>query len=148
MLVAEDDDDDYFLFSVALSETGHKVLPKRAENGEALLEQLKKEVPDIIFLDILMPRLDGHQCLKEIRQTKKYDSIPVIVYTSLKDVDSVEYCYREGSNLYVVKPDSFADLKMVLERVLSVNWKTTMYYPPRTEFVVTVTRPAGPSEKK
>jgi PleD family two-component response regulator len=81
--------------------------------------------------------------LKAIRANKRYDSVPVIVYTSLKDLESVEYCYREGSNLYVMKPDSFADLKTILERVLAIDWRKTLYYPPRKEFVVSTTQPGN-----
>jgi CheY-like chemotaxis protein len=137
VLIAEDDDDDYYLFSVAATETAYKVLVTRAENGQILLQLLEKEVPHIVFLDLLIPVLDGRHCLKAIRSNKKYDSVPVIVYSSLKDLESVEYCYREGSNLFVVKPDSYGDLKKILERILSIDWKKTMYYPPRSEFVLT-----------
>ena len=139
VLIAEDDDDDYFIFSVAAAESPYKIHLTRAENGEVLLKQLEKELPHIVFLDMLMPVLDGHHCLKAIRANKRYDSVPVIVFTSLKDLESVEYCYREGSNLYVMKPDSFADLKSMLDKVLAIDWKKTMYYPPRKEFVMTTT---------
>jgi CheY-like chemotaxis protein len=136
VVIAEDDDDDYYLFSVAISETSYKVVLNRAENGKVLLQLLEKELPSIVFLDLLLPVLDGQQCLKAIRSNKRYDNVPVIAYTSLKDLESIEYCYREGSNLFVIKPSSYADLKKVLERILSIDWKKTMYYPPRAEFVL------------
>ena len=145
VLIAEDDDDDYFIFSVAAAESPYKVHLSRAENGEILLKQLESELPNIVFLDMLMPVLDGHHCLKAIRANKRYDSVPVIVYTSLKDLESVEYCYREGSNLYVMKPDSFADLKTILEKVLAIDWKKTLYYPPRKEFIVSTTQSGNPA---
>jgi CheY-like chemotaxis protein len=141
VLIAEDDDDDYFIFSVAAAESTNKIILTRAKNGALLLEQLERELPHIVFLDMLMPVLDGHQCLKTIRANKRYDSVPIIVYTSLKDLESVEFCYREGSNLFVIKPDTFADLKKILERILSIDWTKTMYYPPRKEFVVSSTHP-------
>src|SRR5690242_16610869 len=136
VMIAEDDDDDYYLFSVAIAETSYKVLVTRAVNGQALLKMLEKDLPSILFLDMLMPVCDGQQCLKTIRSNKRYDGMPIIIYTSLKDLEVVEYCYREGSNLYVLKPDSYVDLKKTLERILSIDWKKTMYYPPRTEFVL------------
>jgi CheY-like chemotaxis protein len=138
VVIAEDDDDDYYLFSIAISETSYKVVLNRAENGKILLQLLEKELPNIVFLDLLLPVLDGRHCLKEIRSNKRYDSVPVIAYSSLKDLDSIEYCYREGSNLYVLKPSSYADLKKVLERILAIDWKKTMYYPPRAEFVLNI----------
>lgn len=136
ILVAEDDDDDYLIFSIAIKETSFTYLLKRAENGEVLLKCLNDELPDILFLDLLMPCMDGKQCLKEIRANKKYDSLPIIIYSSLNDLNSVEYCYREGSNLYVIKPNSINDLKSILERILAIDWKKTMYFPQKSQFVV------------
>lgn len=136
ILVAEDDDDDYLIFSIAIKETSFTYLLKRAENGEILLKCLNDELPDILFLDLLMPCMDGKQCLKAIRANKKYDSLPIIVYSSLNDLNSVEYCYREGSNLYVIKPNSINDLKSILERILAIDWKKTMYFPQKSQFVV------------
>ena len=135
VLIAEDDDDDYFIFSVALAESSPKVSLTRAENGQALLDKLERETPDILFLDLHMPKIDGQLCLKAIRANKKFESLPVVVYTSFKDPETIEYCYRERSNLYVMKPDSFADLKTALERILAVDWKDTTFFPSRTEFV-------------
>lgn len=136
ILVAEDDDDDYLIFSIAIKETSFTYVLKRAENGDILLKCLNDELPDILFLDLLMPCTDGKQCLKEIRANKKYDSLPIIVYSSLNDLNSVEYCYREGSNLYVIKPNSISDLKSILERILTIDWKRTMYFPQKSQFVV------------
>jgi CheY-like chemotaxis protein len=135
VMIAEDDDDDYYIFSVAMAETTYKVLLSRAVNGQILLQKMEQELPDIVFLDMLLPVLDGQHCLKAIRSNKRYDNIPIIAYTSLKDLESIEFCYREGSNLFVMKPSSYADLKKILERILAIDWKKTMYYPPRTEFV-------------
>src|SRR5918993_238262 len=100
VLIAEDDDDDYYIFSLAIAETSFKVLVARAENGKILLQLLEKEIPDVVFLDMLMPECDGRDCLKTIRSNKRYDSLPIIVYTSLRDLENIEYCYREGSNLF------------------------------------------------
>jgi response regulator RpfG family c-di-GMP phosphodiesterase len=136
VLVAEDDDDDYLIFSIAIAETSFTVVLKRAENGEILLKLLNEDIPDILFLDLLMPCQDGKQCLKEIRANKKYDSLPIIVYSSLSDLENTEYCYREGSNLYVIKPNSIGDLKDILERILSIDWKKTMYFPQKSQFVI------------
>lgn len=136
VLIAEDDDDDFLIFSIAIKETSFTYVLKRAENGEILLKQLNTELPDILFLDLLMPCTDGKQCLKEIRANKKYDSLPIIVYSSLNDLNNVEYCYREGSNLYIIKPSSISDLRGILERILSIDWKKTMYFPQKSQFVI------------
>jgi len=100
VLIAEDDDDDYLIFSVAIEEISYSVLLTRAVNGEVLLNMLERNLPDILFLDLLMPCKDGKECLREIRSNRKFDNVPVIIYSSLSDIVNVDYCFREGSNLY------------------------------------------------
>lgn len=139
ILIAEDDDDDYLIFSIAIEEISYKVLLTRATNGEILLKLLEEQVPDILFLDILMPCMEGRECLKMIRSNRNYDALPIIMYSSLADLKTVEFCYREGSNLFAVKPNSIGELKQILERILAIDWKKTLYFPPRTDFVL---RPA------
>ncbi|HZY79441.1 MAG TPA: response regulator [Cyclobacteriaceae bacterium] len=143
VMIAEDDDDDFFIFSVAISETGFTVILKRAEDGELLMKLLQEEIPDVLFLDLLMPLKDGKQALRELRGDKRYDSMPIIVYTALDDLDTVEYCYRQGSNLYSVKPNSIEDLKTALQRILAIDWKKTMYFPPKAEYIIGKHRPKG-----
>lgn len=136
VLIADDDDDDYLIFSLAIEEISYKVLLTRAVNGTILLNMLEKELPDILFLDLMMPPKDGRECLKIIRANQKYDALPIIVYTSLEDLTSVEYCYREGANLYTIKPTNIAELKDILQRILAVKWSKMMYFPPKSEFVL------------
>ena len=136
VLLAEDDDEDYFIFSLAIRELSIKVVLTRAENGDILLQLLDEKNPDIVFLDLLMPCKDGRTCLKEIRANKKYDTVPIVVYSSLNDLKSIEFCYREGSNLYAIKPSTLQELKSVLEKIFSIDWKKMLYFPPRSKFVV------------
>jgi len=136
VLLAEDDDDDYYIFSLAIEQIPVTVLLTRAENGELLLKLLDEKTPDILFLDLYMPCKDGHQCLREIRANKKYDSLPIIIYSSLSDLRNIEFAYRQGSNLYAIKPSSFQELKAVLEKILTIDWKKMLYFPPLTDFVL------------
>lgn len=136
VLLAEDDDDDYLFFSLAVEEISIKVSLKRAANGEILMTLLEEHLPDLLFLDLLMPCKDGKQCIREIRANSAYDGLPIIVYSSLNDLKNIEFCYREGSNLFAVKPDSFSDLKSILERILAINWKSMLLYPPMSQFVL------------
>jgi len=129
VLLAEDDDEDYLVFSLALQELSFRVILTRAENGEILLKMLDEQHPDILFLDLLMPCKDGRQCLKEIRANRKYDTLPIVVYSSFHDLKNIEFCYREGANLYVFKPTDEATLVSILRRILSIDWKKTLYFP-------------------
>jgi len=71
----------------------------RAINGKILLQLLEEKLPNILFPDLLMPCVDGCQCLKEIRANKKYDAIPIIIYSS----------------------STINELKIILERILTIN---------------------------
>lgn len=136
VLLAEDDDDDFFIFSLAVQELSMKVMLTRAENGDILLKLLDESCPDLLFLDLLMPCKDGRTCIKEIRANAKFDTLPIIVYSSMRDMNNIQFCYREGSNLYVFKPSSLPELKDILERILAIDWKNMMYYPPLSGFVI------------
>lgn len=136
VMIAEDDDDDYYIFSVALEELSITVVLTRARNGDILVRLLEDKIPDILFLDLMLPGKDGRQCLREIRANNKYDALPVIMYSSLKSIDEIEFCYREGANLYVIKPTAYTDLKDILQRILHIDWKKLLYYPPLSQFVI------------
>src|SRR5688572_27385974 len=116
VLIAEDDDDDYLIFSSVIEELRRAIRLSRAEDGKILIKFLDENVPDILFLDILLPHKDGRQCIREIRSNTRFDALPVITYSSLKSVESMEFFYREGANFYVVKPSSFPELKNILEK--------------------------------
>src|SRR5690349_21810721 len=126
VLIAEDDEDDFQIFSAAISELTFEILLSRAEDGKVLIQFLNDNIPDILFLDILMPYKDGRACIREIRADKRFDELPVITYSSIKQVESTEFFYREGANLYVIKPSSFKELKEILQKILSIDWKKTM----------------------
>ncbi len=138
VILAEDDDDDYLIFSLALESLPLPltVLLTRAEDGERLMKLLEEKIPDILFLDIYMPCKDGHQCIKEIRSNSRYDALPIIVYSSFKDLRNIEMCYRQGSNLYTIKPTSLTELQTILQRILTIDWKKSLYFPSRSEFVL------------
>ena len=136
VVIADDDTDDFKFLSSAIAELELTVVITRAENGEVLIKVLNERLPDILFLDILMPIKDGKECLKEIRSNKRFDSLPIIMYTSLRDLETIEFCYREGSNLYICKPNTYRELLQVLKRLFSIDWKKMIYYPPLSQYVM------------
>jgi CheY-like chemotaxis protein len=143
VLIAEDDDDDFFIFSLAIKETQIAIALMRVENGEILMKTLNEHIPDILFLDMHMPCKSGKECIREIRADRRYDHLPIIIYSSFSDDDHVDYCFREGANLYTVKPYDLADFTRTLQRILGVDWKRSMYYPPKQDFVVHPSPPAS-----
>lgn len=93
-----------------------------ADDGVELMNVLDESVPpppDVIFLDLNMPRKNGFECLKEIRQTAKLREIPVIIFSTSDNAQAIDKTYSLGANFYMQKPRSFALLKKAIETVLS-----------------------------
>lgn len=123
VMVAEDDNDDFFIFSLAVERLPFAIALTRAEDGGVLMELLGKTIPDFLFLDVLMPCKDGMQCIREIRGNPRYDAMPVIVYTSLDMPHHVKFFHAEKANGYFHKPFSVDVLKDVLHEIFSKDWK-------------------------
>ncbi len=136
VLIADDDNDDFELLSDAIRTLDFKIEIKRAENGDILMKLIDEDIPDLLFLDLILPCKDGKACLTEIRNDRRFDELPIIVYTSVTDTDSVDFCFRSGSNLYVYKPGSYTEILEAVEKIFTINWKKLRYYPTRSNFVL------------
>jgi CheY-like chemotaxis protein len=136
VLLAEDDADDVMIFQLAIDKLPFAILLTHAENGDKLITLLEEMIPDVIFLDINMPCRSGKECIREIRSRKKFDAVPVIMYTGHKHEDYIEETFREGANFYLIKSNSVDELAEKLKNILSINWKKYMYYPTRNDYVL------------
>lgn len=137
-VIAEDNDEDYDFFSDAINKISIKVVLTRAEDGETLIKLLdQKDInPDVLFLDLMLPIKDGRECLKLIRRNKKFDFMPIVIYSDPKEYESIEFCYREGANLFIFKPRTTDELVEMLERIFALEWGKLMYYPPIDKFIL------------
>ena len=136
VLLAEDDNDDVLSFELAMKEMPFSFILRNAENGDMLFVLLKERIPDILFLDILMPCRDGVTCIIEIRKNKDYNHMPVIMYTAMNSEEYIENAYKNGANFYLLKSNSINELTENLKKIFSVDWKNFMYYPPKQQFVL------------
>ena len=136
VFLAEDDEDDVLIFRLALHKLPIFIELKQAPDGDRLMELLREQIPDIIFLDIKMRGKDGMSCIVDIRRNSEYNHIPVVMYTSLKGQKFVDECYSSGANFYLMKANSISQLAEKLKLIFSIDWKSFNYYPPKTEFVL------------
>lgn len=88
-----------------------------AENGNKVLELLKKKVPDIILMDIRMPELDGVLCTKAVKE--KYSNVKIIILTTFDDDEYVYYALKYGASGYLLKGCSVQDLTSAIHKVMS-----------------------------
>lgn len=134
ILLAEDDADDTYFFTIAMETVMASVKLRFAEDGEKLFHELEAKIPELLFLDIHMPCKDGIECIQEIRQNRNYDRMPVIMYSSASFY--VERSYRLGANYFVEKPANLGELEKKLRRILSIDWKKSTVYPSFDQYVV------------
>ncbi|HXL57699.1 MAG TPA: response regulator [Chitinophagaceae bacterium] len=123
--LADDDADDQELFKEALSEIDKSIRCLTASSGEEALNKLKtdlKQLPDYIFLDLNMPRMNGLECLVEIKKTNTLKHIPVIIYSTSSAEKDVEETRKLGADYFITKPPGFKELCDKIKYILSGKW--------------------------
>ncbi|SHH11678.1 response regulator [Flavobacterium defluvii] len=122
ILLADDDIDDTEMFCEALEEINEDIICHCASNGKEVFEILNSinEKPELIFLDLNMPIMNGWDCLKLLKKDEKYEDIPVIMISTSSHRKDMEAASGLGSVCYFVKPNNFNDLKEVL-RIITSN---------------------------
>jgi response regulator RpfG family c-di-GMP phosphodiesterase len=122
VFLADDDSDDRTFFSDALREIPIKTKISEFNNGVDLMAGLlseTNETPDVIFLDLKMPMMDGFECLADIREIEKYANTPVIIYSTSYHPKEIIRLDEMGASLYLQKPSSYNQLKTLLHKCLS-----------------------------
>jgi CheY-like chemotaxis protein len=135
ILIADDDADDRFLLQTAFDENGFHDRLQFVENGvEALdfLYRLQGEasgpLPRFILLDLNMPKKDGREVLKELKQHPEFRKIPVVVFSTTNNEQEMRRCYELGANSYITKPNSFESLMKTVAALRSY-WVHNAYVP-------------------
>jgi len=126
ILLADDDDDDRLLFRDAIEELKVKTVVTMVNDGVELMEYLNKpdiHLPNLIFLDLNMPRKSGMECLKEIRSNNKLKDLSIAIYSTSGMQKDIEETFVKGANVYIKKPNDFEELKNILARVITINWQ-------------------------
>lgn len=117
LLLADDDIDDCDLFTDALNELEQPAILKTVHDGEQLMYFLTNEtnvLPDILFLDLNMPRKNGLECLSEIKNNDRLKNLSVIIFSTSFDKEMVNKLYTSGALYYISKPNEFTKLKKVI----------------------------------
>ncbi|WP_299322785.1 response regulator [Maribacter sp. Asnod2-G09] len=121
VFLADDDSDDRTFFSDALREIPIQTKISEFNNGVDLMAGLLSntdEKPDVIFLDLKMPMMDGFECLADIRDLEKYADTPVIIYSTSYHPKEITRLNEMGASLYLQKPSSYNQLKTLLHKCL------------------------------
>jgi two-component system, response regulator len=129
ILMAEDDPDDRLIVSQAFLEIGDGWDLHFVEDGEELMDYLHRTgnhedsliapVPDFILLDLNMPKKDGRQALVEIKADSDLKKIPVVIWTTSKELRDKVKCIKTGAEFYVTKPGHYTELIDILRELVS-----------------------------
>ena len=127
ILVAEDDSADAFFLKRAFSKVGVRTALHFVRDGQEVLDYLLGEGqfadrhahprPDLLLLDLKMPRMDGFQVLDVVRQRPGIKRLPVVIFSSSAQEQDINRAYDLGANSYLVKPHAMEDLAKIVERL-------------------------------
>jgi len=138
VLIADDDEDDCMLIRQAIEEALPNVDTRFVDNGEELLQYLdhchtehrnsERRCPELILLDLHMPKMDGMEVLRRIRADDRHNSTPVVILSTSNDVHDINLSYKLGANSFFIKPLDFGDLIRMMA-VLGTYWFDTARLP-------------------
>src|SRR6187402_866392 len=130
IFLADDDEDDRSFFREGLSDSGIAAEFTGVEGGQQLIDLLSSlppdAYPDVIFLDINMPGMDGRVCLREIRKQAVFSATPVIMLSTSTNPRDIEETYKAGANKYISKTAFFGDSAKWMIRLLSSGWEQAL----------------------
>lgn len=87
------------------------------------LNDINSILPNILFLDINMPKKNGVECLLEIKKNERFNDIAIAIYSTSSSEEHVEETFINGANIYIKKPNDFQTLKKILADVVALNWQ-------------------------
>lgn len=138
ILLADDDQDDWILLRSAMQETGIPLELRTVVDGEELMEYLQRRgrytdqrlapEPNLILLDLNMPRKDGREALAEIKADPALRRIPIVVFTTSRENQDIVRCYELGASSYVTKPCSFGGM-LEMAKTIGNYWLRTVELP-------------------
>ncbi len=128
VLLADDDIEDRLLFKEALKDLPISTSFETVYDGVFLMDYLRENqdhLPDVLFLDLNMPRKSGFECLAEIQQDATLSQIPTIIYTSNRPPDGCEHdeinmMFKLDGHYYIQKPADFNELQQVILGALAI----------------------------
>ncbi len=124
VLLADDDADDRLFFKDAFEEIKIKTVVHTVNDGVELMEYLSRPditLPQVLFLDLNMPRKTGMDCLKEIKRIDRLKDIAIAIYSTSSSEEDIEETFVSGANVYIKKPSDFGALKKILSEVITTN---------------------------
>ena len=116
ILIVDDSPTDVEMFSEALLQEGHSILV--AADGITAEEMVQNESPDLLILDIIMPRKDGFQVCRDLKSNPSTNHIPIAIVSSKGEEVDIFWGKKQGADAYLVKPFEMDELLSVVNNLL------------------------------
>jgi CheY-like chemotaxis protein len=126
VMIVDDEPASIKLFQEALKEINIKSDCQTASDGKDAFEKLKskkEDLPELVFLDLNMPRMNGREFLAKFKKEKTYKHIPVIIWTTSSAQKDIDETTALGASYYLIKPNRFEDLCNQIKLVMEIDWK-------------------------
>lgn len=126
VVLADDDEDDRLFFTEAFEELKIKTNVETYKDGLALMDALNEpeaKLPNILFLDLNMPKKSGLECLIDLKKNNRFKNIAIAIYSTSASEEDIENTFVNGANIYIKKPNDFDTLKKILSDVVTINWQ-------------------------
>ncbi|MFU8861738.1 MAG: response regulator [Cyclonatronaceae bacterium] len=141
VFLTEDDEDDRLLFKEAIDELPVTVQLSIFMNGDELMEWLKNtknKLPDVLFLDLNMPRKNGFATLGEIKNDGKLQDLPVFIFSTATNRELIKQVFKDAAHYYIRKPIHFWQLKELIYKSLKMIAENDTTLPNRDSFLLTI----------
>jgi CheY-like chemotaxis protein len=145
--MVDDDEDDCLLVEEALKLVSTGWSFRCVSDGAEMMDYLTRvghysspetsPVPDLILLDLNMPKMGGREVLKRVKNDPRFRAIPVVILTTSREMEDVKACYALGANSYITKLPSFDELVAAMKTMIEY-WIEVATLPPKKS------PPAGP----
>ncbi|GAB3163284.1 response regulator [Telluribacter humicola] len=120
-MLIDDDIEDNFLFASALQEVAPSMVLDIEDSSVRALKRLQQDhqyCPELIFLDLNMPVLDGKECLVELRKIERFKKVPIIIYSTSSYKKDIVETEQLGSSGYIIKPSGYKEIVAKLREAL------------------------------
>lgn len=141
VLLADDDEDDRLIFKEAFEQLKIQTRVEFVSDGIELMDYLNNTEelqPDILFLDLNMPKKSGHACVDEIKKNDNLKNLIIAIYSTSSSEEDIEKAFIKGAHIYIKKPKDFDSLKKIVGDVMSINWQYHTTSLDRDNFMIRV----------
>lgn len=138
IILTDDDADDRSFFNEAFSELDLQGELQTFSDGKELMDYLNSVdgAPDVVILDLNMPRKSGFECIAEIRSNKRFSRTSIAVYSTSSSDRDIEATFNSGANLYIKKPSDYNMLKKIISTVMGTDWSKYTAHPLRESYLL------------